>query len=71
MSESLDWAAALDAPGVRELTPELMRSTVGFVLKNNEDIDLLDEIMAQPETCSCGGDGEACEHHHAHQQRHG
>ena len=71
VSESLDWAAALDALGVRELTPELMRSTVGFVLKNNEDIDLLDEIMAQPETCSCGGDGEACEHHHAHQQRHG
>ena len=71
VSESLDWAAALDALGVRELTPELMRSTVGFVLKNNEDIDLLDEIMAQPETRSCGGDGEACEHHHTHQQRHG
>ena len=75
VSESLDWAAALDALGVRELTPEIMRSTVGFVLKNNEDIDLLDEIMGTPDSCSCengsecGGDHENCEnsgHHHHH-----
>ena len=75
VSESLDWAAALDALGVRELTPEIMRSTVGFVLKNNEDIDLLDEIMGTPDSCSCenggecSGDHENCEnsgHHHHH-----
>ena len=75
VSESLDWAAALDALGVRELTPEIMRSTVGFVLKNNEDIDLLDEIMGTPDSCSCenggecGGDHDNCDnggHHHHH-----
>ncbi len=46
VAESLDWAAALDALGVRDLTPDLMRSTVGFVLKNNEDIDVLTEELA-------------------------
>ena len=74
VSETLDWAAALDALGVRELTPEIMRSTVGFVLKNNEDIDLLDEIMGAPESCccedgsECSGEHENCEHggHHHH-----
>ena len=74
IAETLDWAEALHALGVRELTPETMRSTVGFVLKNNEDIDTLEEIL--PELSSgehecCGHDhaeGEecACGHHHHH-----
>lgn len=46
IAESLDWAAALDALGVRELTPELIRETVGFVLKNNEDILTLEDTLS-------------------------
>ena len=59
IAETLDWAAALDALGVRELTPDALRQTAGFVLKNSEDLAVLDE----PEFCGndcghCGG------HHH-------
>ena len=45
VAETLDWAEALEALGVRELTPELMKSTIGFVLKNNEDISIYEEVM--------------------------
>ena len=38
IAETLDWAAALDALGVRELTPDALRRTAGFILKNSEDI---------------------------------
>ena len=72
IAETLDWAQALDALGVRELTPEIMRGTVGFVLKNNEDIDLLDEILA--EECGdpdCTGDHDNCQHNHEHHHHHG
>ena len=34
IAETLDWAAALDALGVRELTPDALRQTAGFILKN-------------------------------------
>ena len=55
---SLDWAAALDALGIRELTPDALRQTAGFILKNNEDLNVLDELDNMPEPqCSCG-------HHH-------
>ena len=43
IAESLDWAAALDALGIRELTPDALRQTAGFVLKNNEDLLTLAE----------------------------
>jgi MoxR-like ATPase len=81
VAESLDWAEALHALGVRELTPELIRSTVGFVLKNNEDIITLNEALdaeeEEPEPTEeyakrhedCPhhhGDGEHCGHHHEH-----
>ena len=71
IAETLDWAQALEALGVRELTPEIMRGTVGFVLKNNEDIDMLDEILE--ETCDdpdCSGDHANCEHSHEHHHHH-
>lgn len=42
IAETLDWAAALDALGIRELTPDALRQTAGFVLKNNEDLASLD-----------------------------
>ena len=53
IAESLDWAAALDALGIRELTPEAMRQTASFVLKNSEDLRMLEEMQ-----------GEDCGHHH-------
>ncbi|HSO28969.1 MAG TPA: MoxR family ATPase [Candidatus Sulfomarinibacteraceae bacterium] len=38
IAETLDWAAALMALGAAELTPELVDSTLGVVLKYEEDI---------------------------------
>ena len=60
IAEALDWAAALDAMGIRELTPDAMAATAGFVLKNNEDIAVLAET-AQSHSCTCGG---SCGGHH-------
>ena len=59
-AETLDWAAALDALGIRELTPDALRQTAGFVLKNNEDFEVMEE--AQHQECSCGG--HCGGHHH-------
>ena len=57
IAETLDWAAALDALGIRELTPDALRQTAGFVLKNHEDIASIEEEAGN--TCAgCGG------HHH-------
>ena len=56
IAETLDWAAALDALGVEELTPDALRQTAGFLLKNNEDLPLL---TSEAHAHSCG-----CEHHH-------
>lgn len=55
IAETLDWAAALDALGVRELTPDVLRQTAGFVLKNNEDMAALEEAGEEEHHCSCGG----------------
>ena len=44
IAETLDWAAALDALGIRELTPDALRQTAGFLLKNNEDMESLQNI---------------------------
>ena len=57
IAETLDWAAALDALGVRELTPDALRQTAGFILKNNEDLDAWDALdgEAHDHACSCGG----------------
>lgn len=52
IAETLDWAAALDALGIRELTPEAVAKTAGFVLKNNEDLETLREM--EPEIGHCG-----------------
>ena len=56
IAETLDWARALDALGIRELTPDAMRQTAGFVLKNSEDLSVWEEEdEAPPHSCSCGG----------------
>ena len=63
IAETLDWAAALDALGIRELTPDALRQTAGFVLKNSEDLDVLEESQHhEHHDCSCGGHCGA--HHH-------
>ena len=59
IAETLDWAGALDALGVRELTPDILRQTAGFVLKNNEDMEVLEQADKEEEQqLHCGG------HHH-------
>ena len=51
IAETLDWASALDALGIRELTPEALRNTAGFLLKSSEDM----EEMAKMKLSDCGG----------------
>ena len=58
IAETLDWAAALDALGIRELTPDALLQTAGFVLKNNEDMEVLKESGVHNHCGHCGG------HHH-------
>jgi MoxR-like ATPase len=62
IAETLDWAAALDALGVRELTPDALRQTAGFVLKNNEDMAVLEDMDIHSQHCGCGG--HCGGHHH-------
>jgi len=66
IAETLDWAAALDALGIRELTPDALRQTAGFVLKNNEDINAMD-LEGEDQDCRCGGN---CGNHHHHGGHH-
>ena len=54
IAETLDWAAALDALGIKELTPDVLRQTAGFVLKNNEDLEALAGEEAPEEDSHCG-----------------
>lgn len=64
IAETLDWAAALDALGIRELTPDALRQTAGFILKNSEDLAVLNQPEEESEeehNCSCGGN---CGGHH-------
>ena len=64
IAETLDWAAALDALGIRELTPDALRATAGFVLKNSEDLAAAEalEPEKQEHICHCGG--HCGGHHH-------
>ena len=61
IAESLDWAAALDTLGVRELTPDALRQTAGFILKNSEDLTVFDLEEEADHDCHCGGN---CGGHH-------
>ena len=63
IAETLDWAAALDALGIRELTPDALRQTAGFILKNSEDFKVLEETdLSHSHSCGCGG--HCGGHHH-------
>ena len=70
IAETLDWAAALDALGIRELTPDALRATAGFLLKNNEDLDTLTDQSTDggEQSCTCGGNCGG--HHHNHAGHH-
>ena len=62
IAETLDWAAALDALGIKELTPDALRHTAGFILKNSEDMDAITHAVAEDtHHCHCGGN---CGGHH-------
>ena len=63
IAETLDWAAALDALGIRELTPDALRQTAGFILKNSEDLSVFEAQEEQEyHPCTCGG--HCGGHHH-------
>ena len=62
IAETLDWAAALDALGIRELTPDALQQTAGFLLKNQEDLEVLEQDDLHSHNCSCGG--HCGGHHH-------
>ena len=57
IAETLDWAAALDALGVKELTPDALRHTAGFVLKNSEDLSAVENLQEHDHHCHCQGCG--------------
>ena len=61
IAETLDWAAALDALGIRELTPDALRQTAGFLLKNQEDLEVLEQEETPGHSCGCG---HGCGGHH-------
>ena len=64
IAESLDWAAALDALGIKELTPDALRQTAGFVLKNSEDLTVFDQEQEDDHECTCGHHHHHCGGHH-------
>ena len=69
IAETLDWAAALDALGIRELTPDALRTTAGFILKNNEDLEAVTQMDTETPH-SCGHDHCGCGGHHHHHHPH-
>ena len=63
IAEALDWASALDALGIKELTPDALRQTAGFVLKNSEDLSVFDQEETDHD-CTCGHHSHHCGGHH-------
>ena len=67
IAETLDWVSALEALGISDLTPEAVRETRGFVLKNSEDLEVVENGIPRPEGAQeaphqhCGH----CHHDHA------
>lgn len=69
IAETLDWVAALDALGVRELSPEVIRRTGGFVLKTSEDLEELgrcSDSCPHEHTGECAPCDHECKHGHGH-----
>ena len=65
IAETLDWISALEALGIRDLTPEAVEQTKGFVLKSSEDLEAAAEVLGAPShNCGCDHDHGHCAHHH-------
>jgi MoxR-like ATPase len=47
VAETIDWVAALDVLGETELTPETAGETLGAVVKDRDDLDLVRENLAE------------------------
>lgn len=71
IAETLDWVSALEALGMRDLTPESARQTIGFVLKSSEDMEAAGPVLSGggEEGCSCGH-GHGHDHEHGHEHGH-
>ncbi len=57
ISETLDWAFALKALGIEELTPEVVKETLSVLLKSSDDIRNVDVEAILAEVKGYGGDG--------------
>ena len=64
IAETLDWASALETLGVRMLSPDVVKSTAGFVLKNSEDLAIAAETVFPAQTPEAPA--AECHHHHHH-----
>lgn len=64
IAETLDWVSALEALGIKELTPEAMEQTRGFVLKNSEDFAALPQV-GHHDCAHHHAPGHTCGHDHA------
>lgn len=58
ISETLDWAFALQALGVRELEPQIVKETLSVLLKSSDDIRNVDvdSILGEIKEYEAGGD---------------
>lgn len=61
IAETLDWTSALEALGIRDLTRDAARQTMGFVLKSSEDMEAAGDVLC----------GQGCGHDHDHGHSHG
>ena len=59
IAETLDWVSALEALGMRDLTPESARQTIGFVLKSSEDMEAAGPVLSGGDHQHCGACGHA------------
>jgi hypothetical protein len=47
VAETIDWARTLDFLGAGDLTPEAATDTLGAVIKERDDLDLVRENLAE------------------------
>lgn len=78
IAEAIDWARSLVALGADSLNPELVRQTLNLVLKNKEDLDILDREVGvknlveyarragEAGPAALAGKGQAHSHSHVH-----
>ena len=48
IAETLDWVSALEALGIRDLTPDAASQTLGFLLKSSEDLEAGEAVLNGP-----------------------